>query len=299
MVNKFVSIIIPVYNVEKYLKKCIDSILNQTYQKLEIILIDDGSTDKSALICDLYERADSRIIVKHTSNMGQSAARNIGLRLATGDFIGFVDADDYLEKKYYENLVRGMNLKSNVSVVCESNMIKEEFEVLNQEQAISRVMGGDLETVVWNKLFKKEVIQDTFFPEGQVHEEIEFNRQYLMNLKCMVVVKGDGYKYTTSRNGNTKSRFESSRLNSYQQIIFFINELSNKKMKMAKRNVSLFGLVHFEEMYRTARDTKQSKVILELIKKYYLVMFRKCIANGVFIRHRKTFIKSLYFLAFG
>lgn len=296
MSNRFISVIVPIYNVENYLKKCINSILSQTYEKLEIILIDDGSTDKSSSICDFYERLDSRIIVKHTSNRGQSTARNIGLRLATGDFIGFVDADDYLEQSYYENLVKGLDFESNVSVACENSVAKKKFEVINQEQAISRIMGGDLETVVWNKLFKKDVIQDVFFPEGQVHEEIEFNRKYLMNLDYIVVVKGNEYKYTLHRNGNTKSRFEDSRLNSYQQIISFLNELSDKKMKIAKRNVSLFGLIHFEEMYRIAHNTRQSKAVLDLIKKYYLVMFRKCIVNSVFLYHRKTFIKSLQFL---
>ena len=101
-----ISIIIPVYNVEKYLAKCLDSVLNQTYKNLEIILVDDGSKDNSGAICDEYAKRDNRIIVVHQKNSGVSKARNLGMSMATGDYIGFIDSDDTIEANMYEVLLK-------------------------------------------------------------------------------------------------------------------------------------------------------------------------------------------------
>ena len=106
-----ISVIIPVYNVEKYLKRCLDSVINQTYKNLEIILIDDGSTDKSGNICDEYAAKDKRIIVIHKENGGLSDARNKGLDICTGDYISFIDSDDWIENGFYEYVVN--NVKDN------------------------------------------------------------------------------------------------------------------------------------------------------------------------------------------
>ena len=100
-----ISVIVPIYNVESYLEQCIKSIINQTYKNIEIILIDDGSTDKSPKICDKYKQKDSRIIVVHKQNTGVSATRNIGLELSKGKWIAFVDSDDWIEKEYLEELL--------------------------------------------------------------------------------------------------------------------------------------------------------------------------------------------------
>lgn len=106
MEEKLISIIVPVYNVEKYLKECIDSVISQTYKNLEIILVDDGSTDKSGEICDEYSKKDSRIKVIHKENGGLSDARNVALDIAKGEYIGFVDSDDYVEKDMFETLYK-------------------------------------------------------------------------------------------------------------------------------------------------------------------------------------------------
>ena len=96
-----ISVIIPVYNVEKYLKRCLDSVINQTYKNLEIILVDDGSTDNSGKICDEYAKNDKRIIVIHKENGGVSVARNIGLDICTGDYVNFIDSDDWIDLKFF------------------------------------------------------------------------------------------------------------------------------------------------------------------------------------------------------
>ena len=108
METALVSIIVPVYNVEKYLKKCVDSIINQTYKKIEIILIDDGSTDNSSIICDYYSKIDSRINVVHKKNGGLSDARNRGLDIANGEYICFIDSDDYVNLSFVEDLYNAL-----------------------------------------------------------------------------------------------------------------------------------------------------------------------------------------------
>ena len=113
---KKISIIVPIYNIEKYLPRCLDSILAQTYKNLEVILVDDGSVDNSGMIADKYARNDQRINVIHQVNKGVSAARNAGLDLATGDYIGFVDGDDYIEKDMYERLLfNAIKYKADIS----------------------------------------------------------------------------------------------------------------------------------------------------------------------------------------
>lgn len=110
--NKLITVIVPVYNVAKYLEKCVKSIQDQTYKSLEIILVDDGSTDSSGAICDKYATEDSRIRVIHKPNGGLSSARNAGLDAATGDYVGFIDSDDYIAPDFYESLLK-ISDKSN------------------------------------------------------------------------------------------------------------------------------------------------------------------------------------------
>ena len=115
-----ISVVVPVYNVEQYLEKCVNSIINQTYKNLEIILVDDGATDKSGKLCDELAKLDNRIMVYHKKNGGLSDARNYGVERATGDYIGFVDSDDYIDAEMYEKLYEALK-KENVDV-AESNI---------------------------------------------------------------------------------------------------------------------------------------------------------------------------------
>lgn len=121
-----ISIIIPVYNVERYLNKCLDSIINQTYKNLEIVLVDDGSTDRSGLICDDYAAKDNRVIVLHKENSGVSEARNIGLKHSTGEFIGFVDGDDYVDRQMYELLLERLESDNSDMAACNYLQVDEE-----------------------------------------------------------------------------------------------------------------------------------------------------------------------------
>lgn len=174
--SDLISIIVPVYNVEKYLDRCIQSIVEQTYRNLEIILVDDGSTDGSEKICDSWAVKDNRIRVIRQNNMGGGAARNAALDVAKGDFIAFVDSDDYISADMYEYLYslleKGFDIAecSYVQVNGDSETFgqgKEELIACDAEEAMRyHIQDTIFRQVIWNKLYRRSVIEDIRFPVG-------------------------------------------------------------------------------------------------------------------------------------
>ena len=170
-----ISIIVPVYNVEKYLDRCIKSILNQTYEDLEIILVDDGSTDKSRMICNFYKQKDTRIKVIYQSNKGVSAARNAGIKEATGQYIGFVDSDDYIEPDMFDTLYN-LICKFNCDIaICGYSCIYPRYVrqsdhldrilIMNSEKLLEEIFTGTIKGFLCNKLFKIELFENISIPE--------------------------------------------------------------------------------------------------------------------------------------
>lgn len=199
-----ISVIIPVYNVEQYLKEGIESLLNQTYNNLEIILVDDGSKDSSGMICDEYAKKDARIKVIHTINRGQSCARNQGLQAATGEYISFMDSDDYVEQNRYKKAMKLM-LENDADIVeCnfdgrrlkpQNDCTNNEVKIMTGIEALSRQLDPNIHysypTIsVWTKLFKRELVDDISFPEGKVHEEYNFI--------CIALFRCRKYIYTNT-----------------------------------------------------------------------------------------------------
>ena len=174
-----ISVIVPVYNVEPYLRKCLDSIINQTYLDLEIMVIDDGSTDGSGAICDEY-RKDERVKVFHTENSGLSAARNFGLDNSRGDWIGFVDSDDWIEPDMYEELIKHAE-QTGADVVecgCHADYMTKTIEhssikkTISDKEAIEALIRNEIRTQVWNKIWKNYLFTEIRFPEGQSFEDV-------------------------------------------------------------------------------------------------------------------------------
>ncbi|MBO7611926.1 MAG: glycosyltransferase family 2 protein [Elusimicrobia bacterium] len=167
-----ISVIVPVYNVEPYIRQCVDSIINQTYKNLEIILVDDGSPDNCGKICDEYATKDNRVKVLHIKNGGPAVARNAGLDIATGKYIGYVDSDDYIEPDMYETLYNAMIKTDAGLVVCnwfegtENNWVKNTVypkkEIVTSNEAFEIFYSS---MYVWNKLFRKDVVKNLRFVE--------------------------------------------------------------------------------------------------------------------------------------
>lgn len=181
---KMVSIIIPVYNVEKYLEACIKSAINQTYPNIEVILIDDGSTDSSGNICDSYALNDSRIKVIHKHNQGLSAARNDGLDISKGEYVFFLDSDDYLNENAISVMVDKISKNNADIVMCGyntvdesgNNIIEQHFDdvVLYIEDCFDYMFSGKeplLAIVSWNKLYDRTIFDDLRFPVSKIHED--------------------------------------------------------------------------------------------------------------------------------
>lgn len=199
--NQTISVIVPVYNVAQYLPQCLDSILSQDYGDLEVILIDDGSTDPSGEICDQYATRDSRVQVIHQKNGGAAAAKNAGLRLATGEYLTFVDSDDYLEPGAYGFLMKTL-LETGSDAVQGS--FREIYRNRAEEQRISE---GILEgydyllrfpkdfscALLWNKLYRREIFEGVFFEEGHKIDDEYFTYQGF--LRPRKVVRADRIVY--------------------------------------------------------------------------------------------------------
>ena len=171
-----VSVIVPVYRAERYLAVCVDSLLQQTHENLEIILVDDGSPDACGQICDAYAERDRRVRVLHQRNQGVSAARNAGVQLAGGDYIAFVDADDWTEPDYIEHMVRYAQSREADLVVCRCETpdmgITDPLE-LSGEEAVRELLYQKLfDTAPWSKLYCAEIAKAVPFPEGMFFEDL-------------------------------------------------------------------------------------------------------------------------------
>lgn len=222
--DELISVIIPVYNVEKYLKVCLDSVCGQTYANLQIILVDDGSTDASGDICDQYAKKDQRILVIHKENGGVSDARNDGMKAAKGEYIGFVDGDDWIEPNMYESMISFCQ-KYDLDVIAarfleeRTNEAKEDqysgtFEIFTGIQMLEINLYGKgdrlVSNAVWDRLYKREVLQGLWFPKNKKNgEEICFSTEvFLRAAKCGYWDKGvyhyrireDGLMGTGNRN---------------------------------------------------------------------------------------------------
>lgn len=217
MEQPLISIIVPVYNTEQYLDKCVDSIVNQTYTNLEIILIDDGSPDNCGAICDEYAKKDSRIKVIHKSNGGLSSARNAGLDVANGNYITFVDSDDMVESQMYEKMMENIQLTHVDICMCGCKIVNEQGDLLLEDNFKNKVYNIDeiikdiilpLKTASWNKLFSKEIIGFVRFPEGKIHgEDLIFILKCLTSKTTISTINGAYYRYIKHPSSITTSKF--------------------------------------------------------------------------------------------
>jgi len=217
MLDKKISVIIPVYNVKDYIEKCVGSVLNQTYKNLEIILVDDGSTDKSGDLCDALSLRDNRIKVIHKANGGLSSARNAGLDAATGDYIGFIDSDDYIAADFYETLIA--ESVDNETIACshivrvdENGNITPRNDIhlcgdnITREEFIRELLLHTGDVSVCSKLFNSNTIGVKRFDETKLNEDLLFIIDVLSNIKRIAFTKHIGYYYFC-RSGSISSRY--------------------------------------------------------------------------------------------
>ena len=205
MKTPLISIIVPVYNLETTVGKCLDSILKQKYQNLEIILIDDGSTDKSGEICDKYARSDKRIIAIHQKNSGIAEVRNLGLRKASGDYVSFIDGDDYVKTNYIQSLYDAiLNDGSDIAISGHTivypnkqySKVSDRRLVLSAEEAVRAVLYDQyLDLSPWGKLYSKEILRGVKYPSGMLFEDSAVTPLVLAKAKRISVIPETNYYY--------------------------------------------------------------------------------------------------------
>ena len=264
-----VSIVIPVYNVEEYLRECVDSVLNQTYSDIEVILVDDGSTDQSGNICDEYAEMDSRIKVIHKKNGGVSAARNTGIDKAVGEYLLFVDSDDAIHSELVEAYMS--NLSDRISL-CDFDSDQEKWRQFQPEKdgiqieqversAFMKLFYMDYMNVPFNKLFRADMIKENNirFPEGKsLGEDLIFNLDYIRAMKTEYqILHGPFYYYRENRSGSLSNSARKD-LFAVQKELFgelrrFLQEM---QIWTAENRAYYYGIL-WDRLYLTAKRCRE------------------------------------------
>lgn len=275
-----ISVIVPVYNVEKYLEKCIDSILNQTFKDFELILINDGSTDNSGEICNHYANIDNRIHVINKENGGLSDARNHGIKIASGKYLCFIDSDDYIHPQMLEILYQDI-LKHQADITCcnflrvyeNQNIESYKISILQEEQIYTGIeliehLSNRVEFVIaWNKLYKKELFNQIAYKVGVKHEDEYIIHHLLLQTKKFVYRNCELYYYV-QRCGSI--------------------------MDSQKSIVNLDGIFMYRERWKSCSyfvDKKVQDKLCYTYINYFLKQFKKYMIKGCYDR---TMSKCIY-----
>lgn len=226
--KSIVSVIVPVYNVERYLNECVQSILHQSYQNLEIILIDDGSLDNCGKMCDEFVKQDERVRVIHKQNGGLSDARNVGIEMASGDYITFIDSDDYVMPDMIESLM-DIIIDRDVDIV-QCNFMRQHNDwidkkgldytsgmqctVYTKNKMSVYLKGKKINTATWGKIYKISLFQEIRFPVGKLHEDVFTTYKLIHEANSIATVDNIGYVYRINENSITTSKFSPKKLDS-------------------------------------------------------------------------------------
>lgn len=292
-----ISVIVPVYNVVDYLPKCLDSVCNQTYTNIEIVVIEDGSTDGSVSICDEYARIDNRIILRHKSNQGISMARNDGLNIASGKYVMFVDSDDFLEKNAIE-ILYGYIIKYSTDIVVgryrnidENNNVFEGYgyEQTNDNGEYKIISGNEVlhnryvthamdYVVVWQKLYKRSLWNSIRFPEKVLHEDEKIFRA-IYSVATSILTLNKVVYYYRKRKNSVMSKMPPQRyvdmLSWINDEIIYYSDINDSYMKNE-------AMRHYCNMFIQYYDNKKNKKIL---KKYVRkVLWSKQLTKRTFLK---------------
>lgn len=269
---KKVSVIIPVYNVENYLRKCLNSLVNQTLKDIEIIVVNDGTLDNSQEIINEYvKKYPKKVVSIIQENGGQGAARNTGLLHAKGEYIGYVDSDDYVEENMYEELYKKAKEEDSDIVICGNNVVKENYEFLSKEDVDKEFLLGKM--AVWNKIYKKNIIVDNKiqFRSKVWYEDLDFTMKVYFSSKKISYVDKPLYNYllregSTMNNNNIKRNLEL--IEAFDSLIDYCKD--KKIYNKAKDEIEFLCIYH---MYifattRVLNTNNKYKDKIEIINKF-------------------------------
>lgn len=286
------SVIVPVYNVDIYLKRCVDSILEQTFEGFEVILVDDGSLDNSSEICNRYSESDKRVKVIHKKNGGLSSARNAGLNIAKGKYIAFIDSDDYVSKNMFKTMLN-LALSNNYDIVscgfkrfyeysCNEAVCRGTIYKYSNIEALSNYLleydniNRKIDTVVWNKIYKRQLFNDITFPEGKIYEDGYVTYKLLYKANNIAHIDDELYYYFQRQDSISNSGFSENDVKSYddwRDIFRFVyintNSLSNLAgNKYIKKNINMYiKICKYKEKINNSKNYKIS-IKSDLVKDF-------------------------------
>ena len=254
-----ISVIVPVYNVEAYLARCVDSILAQTYSNLEIILVDDGTKDSSDRICDAYAEKDARIRVIHKANGGLSSARNAGIDIARGEYIGFVDSDDWIEPDTYETMLE-LALRENAKLVCAGRydvqsetgektvgLCHPRQETVSGEEMVRRIFTWEnCDSASWDKLYHRSLFRQIRFPEGKIVEDVPIMYLIVLDAGRVALLDKPVYNYFHRPGSITTARISEKtfHFSQHTEIIYPYIQKNYPSLTREARYLRVRSLVH-------------------------------------------------------
>lgn len=288
--NGMVSIVVPVYNVERYVSRCIDSLLAQTYADIEIILVDDGSLDKSGNICDQYSESDQRIVVVHKENGGLSDARNEGIRRSRGKWITFVDSDDFVHPDYIRILHQNMTANDADISICrhmptkndiEKGEIREGTEIYAGDEGMEKLLYQYISTSAWAKMYRVELFQDICFPYGKLYEDVVTVFEAFRKASRIVVTNSCLYYYYVRGDGIVRTGFTEKKLDYIENTKYILEQVRKECPMLEKAALSRVLWADIHIVVQIGRDRKYSElqsVIWEEVKRYRMTVLadRKC-----------------------
>ncbi len=281
--DDLISIIIPTYNVVNYLEECINSIMNQSYQNLEIFLVDDGSTDGSSELCDRLKSLDDRIVVIHKSNGGLSDARNHGIQIAKGNYIGFVDSDDWIASTMYEEMLLACKRNNAQIAVCglyrvfknsTEHFIPSTSGVYTKDQAITELLlGKEFGDQSCTKLYEAALFSDVSFPVGRLFEDIFTTYKLFLKAEKVVVID-QGYYYYRQREGSiTLVEFNPKKIDLVSSIRSIMEDnriITNDKWNriLSQRELNAIGWTLMDFFVASSSDVSIEKIMKDMFCKF-------------------------------
>lgn len=303
--NSIISIIVPVYNIEKYIENCIKSIIDQTYKNLEIILIDDGSIDNSSKICDIWQEKDKRIQVIHQENQGLSAARNAGMEKAKGEYIIFVDGDDIIADTMIQCLVETIqrsgadcafcqyeSIQETENTVKESVFESENIKVVGTQESLLRLLNHIDVTVVWNGLYKADLIKNLKFAIGKKNEDTAWRYLAVDQCKRIAYIPNKLYGYRMRSGSLMHQKFSLKDFDDLEAVVNRADYVMNKYPELtypALTEIMAYCMVYYNNCirYLNEADRKEGLQIIQNYRKKYPVKLFKILREKNISKDRK------------
>lgn len=305
-----ISIVVPVYKVENYLHRCVESILKQTYENLEIILVDDGSPDHSPVICDKFANLDNRIKVIHKENGGVSSAWNAGLKICKGDYIGFVDSDDWIREKMYEKLLNMIiSYKADIAM-CNAfsndntNFNEKEYKrkILSRDEFMPLILKDAIGSQLWKKLYSRHLLENIYFKEGKTTQDMQVSHLIFSRANKLAWTEEPLYYYYESRPDNISNHSAGKFRGSMYRALANIDRynFANKEYPECKDEVldkavsfslGAFALSKTEDRKNYSEDLRTIGEFLkgqrkEILKSKEINLWRKLVLNIVLVSPR-------------